>query len=175
MASVMDSFKNDVIDLESLPRFEEVEFQSISGNYLLKSNFQTGIFFLFILSGWIGLYYYEIGTSYLPVALAGIVILFGFKFWNNLMMQKKYGYALRERDILYRRGYIINSITIVPLNRIQHVAVSRDALDKILNISSLRIFTAGGSGSDISIPGLNPDLAASLKEALASRLTPNED
>lgn len=175
MASVMDTFKNEIIDLESLPRFEEVSFQPISGKYLLKSNLQTLIIFLLLLSGLAALYYYEMGLPYLPAALAGIVILIGFKFWNNLMMQKQYGYALRERDILYRRGFLINSITIVPLNRIQHVAVSRDALDKILKISSLQIFTAGGSGSDINIPGLNPQIAASLKEALANRLTPNED
>ena len=171
----MDAFKNEAIDIEALPRFQEVEFHPISGMFLVKSILQTGIFLIFLLGGWAALFYYEIGSPFLMYGLAAILIIFGFKFWNNFKMQEKYGYALREHDILYRRGFFINSITIVPFNRIQHVSVSRDALDKILKISSLQVFTAGGSGSDISIPGLNPQLAARLKEALASRLKPNED
>ncbi len=47
-------------------------------------------------------------------------------------------------------------------------------MDKMFKISSLKIFTAGGSGGDIIIPGLAPDLAQRLKEALAAKLTTNE-
>lgn len=171
----MAAFKNEVIDMEALPRFQDVAFHPISAKFLIKSMLQTGIFLIFLLVGWAALFYYELGAPFLIYGLAGIILIFAFKFWNNFKMQEKYGYALRERDILYKRGFFINSITILPFNRIQHVSVSRDALDKILKISSLQVFTAGGSGSDISIPGLNPELAARLKEALASRLTPNED
>lgn len=175
MASVMDSFKNEAIDLDSLPRFEEVEFHPISRRYLVKLNLQAGLLFIFLLLGWAALFYYKVGAPYLWVVLAAIILLLAFKIWNNWKRQEKYGYSLREHDILYRRGFFIESVTIVPFNRIQHVSVSRDALDKILKISSVQIFTAGGSGSDINIPGLNPELAGSLKEALASRLVSNED
>lgn len=170
----MENFSNEPIDLHSLPRFEEVEYTGISNKYLIKSNIQTGIFLVIILIAWSILWYYGAGTQNLQIAAAVIVLFFAFRFWNNYKMQKNYGYALRERDVLYRRGYLVNSVTVIPFNRIQHVAVSRDFMDKMFNISSLQIFTAGGSGSDINIPGLKPELATTLKEALSTKLTANE-
>ena len=173
MASVMENFTNKTIDLSSLPQIEEVDFQSISGKYLIKSNLQTGILLCFVMIGWAVLFYFDINPNQLILLLAGIFLFFGFQFWNISRLQKNYGFALREKDILYRRGYLVNKTTVVPFNRIQHASISRDVLDKILGISTLKIFTAGGSGSDISIPGLAPDLALRMKEALAVKLTEN--
>jgi len=174
MASIMENFTNKTIDIASLPQFEEVAFQPISKAYLLKSNLQNLVFLCVAMIGWAVLFYFELTQIQLIVLLIGIVLYFGFKFWNISRLQKNYGFALREKDILYKRGYLVNKTTVVPFNRIQHASISRDVLDKMLRISSLKIFTAGGSGSDISIPGLAPDLALRLKEALAAKLTANE-
>lgn len=169
----MENFTNKSIDIAALPQIEEVDFQTISGKYLIKSNLQTGILACFVLIGWAVLFYFDINPNQLILLLAGIVLFFGFQFWNISRLQKNYGFALRDRDILYRRGYLVNKTTVVPFNRIQHASISRDVLDKMLEISTLKIFTAGGSGSDISIPGLAPDLALRLKDTLAVKLTSN--
>lgn len=174
MASIMENFTNRSIDISSLPQFEEVAFQPISRNYLIKSNLQNLVFLCVVMIGWAALFYFDITRIQLMILLIGIVLYFGFRFWNIFMEQKIYGFALREKDILYKRGYLVNKTTVVPFNRIQHASISRDVLDKMLRISTLKIFTAGGSGSDISIPGLAPDLALRLKEALAAKLTANE-
>jgi hypothetical protein len=171
----MENFTNKSIDIASLPQFEEVAFQPISKSYLLKSNFQNLAFLCVVMIGWAVLIYLDIiNQIQLTILLIGIFSYFGFKFWNISRLQKNYGFALREKDILYKRGYLVNKTTVVPFNRIQHASISRDLLDKMLKISTLQIFTAGGSGSDISIPGLAPDLALRLKEALAVKLTANE-
>lgn len=169
----MENFTNKSIDIASLPQFEEVDFQPISKSYLIKSNLQNLAFLCVALIGWVVAFYFEISQIQLMLLLIGIVLYFGFKFWNISRLQKNYGFALRERDILYRRGYLVNKTTVVPFNRIQHATISRDVLDKMLKISTLKVFTAGGSGSDIKIPGLAPDLALRLKEALAAKLTEN--
>jgi hypothetical protein len=174
MASIIENFTNKSIDIASLPQFEEVDFQPISKSYLIKSNLQNLAFLCVAMIGWAVLIYYDINQIQLIILLIGIVLYFGFKFWNISRLQKNYGFALREKDILYRRGYLVNKTTVVPFNRIQHASISRGVLDKIFKISTLKIFTAGGSGSDISIPGLAPDLALRLKEALAEKLTANE-
>ena len=170
----MENFTNKSIDIASLPQFEEVAFQPISKAYLIKSNIQNLVFLCVVMIGWAVLFYFELTQNQLIILLIGIVLYFGFQFWNISRLQNNYGFALREKDILYRRGYLINKTTVVPFNRIQHASISRDVLDKMFNISTLKIFTAGGSGSDISIPGLAPDLALRLKEALAVKLTANE-
>jgi len=174
MASVMENFTNQEIDFASLPQFEEVDFQAISKSYLKKTNLQNLMFLCGALIVWGILYFFQIIQIQLYFLLIGIVLYFSFKFWNNFRLQKNYGFALREKDILFRRGYLVNKTTVVPFNRIQHASISRDVLDKVFNISTLKIFTAGGSGSDIMIPGLAPDLALRLKEALAIKLTANE-
>jgi len=174
MASIMENFTNKSIDIASLPQFEEVDFQPISKNYLIKSNLLNLVFLCVAMIGWAVAFYFDIKQIQLVLLLIGIVFYFGFKFWNISRLQKNYGFALREKDILYRRGYLVNKTTVVPFNRIQHASITRDVLDKMLKISTLEIFTAGGSGSDISIPGLAPDLALRLKEALAVKLTANE-
>ena len=170
----MENFTNKSIDIDSLPQFEEVAFQPISKSYLIKSNLQNLAFLCVAMIGWVVAFYFEINQIQLMLLLLGIVLYFGFKFWNISRLQKNYGFALREKDILYRRGYLVNKTTVIPFNRIQHASISRDVLDKMLKISTLEIFTAGGSGSDIRIPGLAPDLALRLKEALAAKLTENE-
>ncbi|MGO3181222.1 MAG: PH domain-containing protein [Aequorivita sp.] len=169
----MEKFTNNAIDIDSLPQFEEVDFQPISKNYLTKSYLQNFLLLCAAMIGWGALSYFETNQLLTIILFIAIVLYFAFKFWNIFKLQKNYGFALREKDILFRRGYFVNKTTVVPFNRIQHASISRDVLDKYLKIATLKIFTAGGSGSDIIIPGLTPALALRLKEALAAKLTEN--
>lgn len=170
----MENFTNNSIDMDTLPKYEEVSFQSISKAYLIKASLLNLVFLCLAVIGWVALFYFELHQLQLNLLLVGVVLYFSFKFWNIIQLQKNYGFALREKDILYRRGYLVNKTTVVPFNRIQHVSITRDVLDKMFKISSLKIYTAGGSGGDIIIPGLAPNLAQRLKEALAAKLTTNE-
>lgn len=103
----------------------------------------------------------------------GFANIFGFLL-SQLSSTKRNGYAIRERDIIFKRGFIYKKTTIVPFNRVQHVSIERDFPDKILGISTLRLFTAGGSGSDISIPGLIPQIANNMKEEISKRISSDE-
>lgn len=170
----MEHFTNPEIPIDSLPRHTEVEFHPISRRYLKKSLIQIGIMCVVFLFVW-GIFALWVNILILQTSsLIFLFCLFGYWFWNTLKLQNIYGYALREKDILYRRGFILNKITVVPFNRIQHVSINRDILDKRLNLSSLNIFTAGGSGSDIRIPGLDPQLAMDLKDSLTKKITADD-
>ncbi len=170
----MENFSNNEIDLGSLPNYEAVNFNPISTQYLKKVLVEFGIFLLIALIVIAGLLYYKIETYYIYSGIVFFVLFFGFKLWNSIKMQEEYGYAIREKDVLYRRGYIISRTTVVPFNRIQHATISRGILDKFFGIATLNIFTAGGSGSDIQIPGLEPELAVRLKESLAKKISEDE-
>jgi membrane protein YdbS with pleckstrin-like domain len=170
----MEKFSNPEIQIDSLPKHAEVEFHPISKSYLKKSLIQIGILCCAFLAGWVVLAFWVQILFVQIFSLVFILCLFGYWFWNAVKMQKTYGYALREKDILYRRGFIVNKITVIPFNRIQHVSINRDIWDKRLNLSTLNIFTAGGSGSDIRIPGLEPELALRLKDSLAKKVSDDE-
>lgn len=174
MDSLGKDFSNDQIDLASLPKYESVAYSSVSSTYLIKMNIQTGIFMLvlFIILG--VLWFFQLNQWQTGILLAVVIAAFIFRFWNNYKLLQSLGYAVREKDIVYKRGFIFNKTTIVPFNRVQHVSISRGVWDKILGISNLNIFTAGGSGSDITIPGLDPKMALQLKEALAVKISKDE-
>lgn len=166
------AFENKVMNIESLPRYEEVELRPFSGAYLLKRNISTTIW-LFIISA--GIYfayrYAEEFRLFAPYVIVAFILIFAWSYVANFLWFRKSGYAMRERDIIYKRGFLFEKTTVVPFNRVQHVSTNRGVLDKMLNLSSLNVFTAGGAGSDVALPGLNPETANSLKESLASRMS----
>ncbi|HEY9185884.1 MAG TPA: PH domain-containing protein [Salegentibacter sp.] len=171
MDPLAKDFSNNQIDLATLPKYESVAFSSVSPKYLIKMNIQTGIFMLvlFIMLG--VFWFFQLNPVQTWLIFAIILIAFIFRFWNNYKLLKTLGYAIREKDIIYRRGFIFNKTTLIPFNRVQHASISRGVWDKVLGISSLNIFTAGGSGSDIIIPGLDPQMAQQLKEAIAVKIS----
>ncbi|MBI6117491.1 PH domain-containing protein [Salegentibacter maritimus] len=174
MDSLGKDFSNDQIDLASLPKYESVVYSSVSSTYLIKMNIQTGIFMLVLFTILGVLWFFQLNQWQTGILLAVVIAAFIFRFWNNYKLLQSLGYAVREKDIVYKRGFIFNKTTIVPFNRVQHVSISRGVWDKILGISNLNIFTAGGSGSDITIPGLDPKMALQLKEALAVKISKDE-
>ena len=90
-----------------------------------------------------------------------------------LLAFKKRKYALREHDIIYAQGLLINSITTVPISRIQHIEESRTWLARQFNLATLNIYTAGESGSDLSIKGLPHDDARQVNDYISARVNGN--
>ena len=166
-----DGFHNFEVDVSALPRFEEVEYSALSSRYLIKLQIISLLSGLFFLAA-AGIAYFLVPDirTYIWYFWILLVILLFFSWFRNFKYMEKSGYALRERDIIFKRGYLHERTTVIPFNRIQHVTLERSFLDKILSLATLKVFTAGGSGSDISIPGISPGVAAALKKALSERI-----
>ncbi|MGB5943304.1 MAG: PH domain-containing protein [Leeuwenhoekiella sp.] len=166
----MLAFTNEEIDINQLPDFATVGYNDISPKYLSKSLIGLGVLTLIFLGGWGFLWMTEIPVLGLWFLLLALLIFFGVLLFNTVQRQKCYGYALRERDIVFKRGFLVSKVTVIPFNRIQHIETSSGVLDKAFKLSNLDIFTAGGSGSDITIPGLDPDTALRLKETIRLKM-----
>ncbi len=174
MDPIAKDFNNEQIDLASLPKYESVAFSSVSSKYLIKMNIQTGIFMLVLFIALGVFWFFQLNPFQSGLIFSVLLIAFIFRFWNNYKLLQSLGYAIRGKDIIYRRGFIFNKTTVIPFNRVQHASISRGVWDKVLGISSLNVFTAGGSGSDITIPGLEPEMAIQLKEAIAVKISNDE-
>ena len=72
--------------------------------------------------------------------------------------------ALRENDISYKSGLLFFTMTSIPLNRLQHCEVSQGPLGRLFDLASVKIYTAGGSTSDLSIGGLKKEAAHRLRD-----------
>lgn len=170
----MKSFSNLPIDFDSIPKAEEIDFLPIEKKYLGVNLFTTSIIYLIFSLMCVGIIYAinsrdKINSEvfqYVIIALLSIyiivvlLILFGFK-WK--------GYIMREKDIIYRTGLIFRKRVHIPFNRVQHCEVAQDLIERNFNLAKLKIYTAGGSRSDLSIPGLLHDDALKMKQFILKK------
>ena len=155
-------FENKPLFIADLPQIESVDFTPLEKDYLYMRLTSLGLFILLAGSGvllaslfndW-PLYY-----GFYPF-LVFMILLLAIQ-WLGFCVK---GYALREKDISYRSGLIFFHFTTVPFNRIQHCEVSQGALGKLFDLASVNVYTAGGSGSDISVKGLKKEDAQKLRD-----------
>ena len=91
------------------------------------------------------------------------------------MVSEKKKYALRERDIIYQSGLLWRRYTVLPFNRVQHAEVQQGPVERLFELSKLKIYTAGGSGSDMIISGLPLDRAQNIKHFILHQTSGDEE
>ena len=89
--------------------------------------------------------------------------------WPTISVPRR-AYVVRDKDMVFRSGVIWRSVTAIPFNRIQHVETSSTPLDRHFEISTLQLFTAGGSKGDLKINGLGKDVAEQLRAYILKKV-----
>ena len=167
----MDHFKNESI--YQLPDISQVTFNKIHKDYLkvILISVLTGILIVFI--GLFFLISYNLNevipeyTSYLYVGFFLLSILI-ISFLIVGFSRRKY--AIREKDISYKRGVFIKRITTVPFSRIQHVEIDEGLISRVFKLASISVFTAGDSSDDLVIKGLKKEEAYKIKEFISEKI-----
>jgi len=163
-----ETWQNPEIQLVDLPPVEDGNFQQHPLRYRKYRNFGATIFWaipVLVYSGFV-IFQFGIWAYFAGVALA-LFMLFSF-FGINIGYRRR-SYALREKDLTYKKGWLFSATTTVPFNRIQHTEVSQGPLERRFELCTLNIYTAGGSTSDLSIPGLNEDEAQQLRDFISKK------
>lgn len=93
------------------------------------------------------------------IALSGIIIA-------PDRIYRRLGYAIDGRLLRTMRGWIFHTDTIVPFVRVQHIDVMRGPFDKLFGTATLVVHTAGTHNSVVTLPGLSPERAAEIREAI---------
>jgi membrane protein YdbS with pleckstrin-like domain len=102
-------------------------------------------------------------------ALVGLIALSGIVIAPD-RIYRRLGYAIDERLLRTVRGWLFHADTIVPFVRVQHIDVVRGPVDKLFGTASLIVHTAGTHNSIVTVPGLSPDRAAEIREAIRSEI-----
>ena len=105
-------------------------------------------------------------TQLMILVLVLIVLVL---FFSRLAFVKK-GFAFRQHDVLFRRGVIATNTIVIPYNRIQHVSLHEGIVSRFFGLAKIEIFTAGGSSSDIEIPGILKEEAENIKQLLMGKI-----
>ncbi len=165
-------FANHEINLDHFPKVEHLDYQKVAPAYLKVSLIGSALFLLFfliIIGVFAAVYTYEnhpFLTLILFLGWGGLAILVFFFSWKGYHLR---AYAIRERDITYRKGVLFQTQTVVPFNRVQHCEISQGPVERWFNLKKLEIYTAGGSSSDLSIAGLDTELAPKLKDYIIKK------
>lgn len=128
----------------------------------------------------------RLGLVHLPLALVGGAVVAAFwgpvwgfglgaawlgaqlllALWWPWLAFDRWGYALREEDLIITHGVIWRHTIAIPAHRVQHVDLWAGPIEQALGLVRLQISTASGMGADGVIPGLEVEVAEDLRDAL---------
>lgn len=169
-------FTNNQVDVSLLPSIDDVTYQPLEKSYrtMLFVVSLPMIFFLMVATVvmvWMldapqWTFFASLGFWAL---IAIVQVLFIFKGYPCK------GYALREKDIVYKKGWLYKQHITIPFSRIQHVDIKEGIVERAFELSHLNIYTAGGQSSDLSIPGLKPEDSRRLRSFIVRITTSDEE
>ncbi len=171
------TFSNTSIDVNQLPSVHPDEFIHLEQGYKKVILLENGIISCLFLAVWAALYFTDSlsGKGHtIWFILAGVFPFLGFLFWFRPKAFARKGYQLRERDIIFRNGLWWQEETVVPFVRVQHSEVTQGPLGRIFGYSKLKLYTAGGSKSDLSIPALRTETAQKLEHFVSQKAGTDE-
>lgn len=166
-----DTFRNNAVN--DFPNIVELEFENIDKNYLKVIFINFLLVFVPFLVGLIVLHQLvfpdEVNEFIVPIYVS-FFVLFGFIAAYLAASFTKRKYILREKDISYKCGLLVKTLTTVPFSRIQHVETDEKPISRIFGLSSLSVFTAGDSSDDLVIKGITKQKALQIKEFITTEI-----
>ena len=176
--SLQPQFQNHQIGRENLPKVRSIQFVKLSSNYFW-SKLITSIIFYCILFLAVTIpttvMQNEMPDWSINLIYSILIVYILFGFLRVYKTYQKKAYALRQHDIVYKSGWIWKRLTSIPFNRIQHCELNSGPIDRAFDLTQLNIFTAGGSNSDLTIPGLTTIEGRQLKGYILKRINKDEE
>jgi membrane protein YdbS with pleckstrin-like domain len=168
-------FQNLQVDWQPLPRAAATEMKPIEKAYLKVLYLSWGILYrvLLIVLTLCFVFIDELQTvARISTCTGAFIFITGFTFVAGTASFKRKAYAVREKDLVYRTGWIFQKLHIIPFNRVQHCVVQSGPIERKFGLAGISIYTAASNIHDISIKGLKPDDAESLKTFIVQQIQP---
>ena len=170
-------FANPVLPVGQLPQAEGVAWLALPRRYRLRLQTARGLVVVLVCALAVGLHWVpDLREApwrelWMSLALAAALALWAATLlaWPAWVVAAR-GYVVRDKDILYKSGVFWRSVKAVPFNRVQHAVTGSTPLDRRFRLANLTVFTAGGSGGDLRINGLEAETAEWLRVTIVGRL-----
>jgi membrane protein YdbS with pleckstrin-like domain len=166
------TFANSQIETSDLPSISQVEFQKLAPAYRNVEYIGMSILSAFLFIGPV-VVFFNVPESFLFVRY-GVFVVWALIFAGGMYLAgKQYemaGYALRQHDVIHKHGVWWRTMTTIPFNRMQHCEISQGPIQNIFGLATLRVFTAGGTSSDLAIDGLEKAEAERIKEFITGKI-----
>ncbi|MFV8269918.1 PH domain-containing protein [Flavobacterium sp. GT2N3] len=169
----MENFTNETIDTSQLPKFEEVTFTNLHPKYItvVLISLVRIIVIVVLVPILLSMFKPELFSGRVWLILGVLIPVFSILLVVfSIIGFKKKGFAFREHDVLFKHGIIATNTIVIPYNRVQHVALHEGLISRYFGLAKIEIFTAGGSSSDIEIPGIEKEQAENIKQLLMGKI-----
>ncbi|HJQ68740.1 MAG TPA: PH domain-containing protein [Blastocatellia bacterium] len=100
--------------------------------------------------------------SWLLLVAASIWLI----YWRPPRLYRSWGYRIDDRVLETRSGLLFQIKRLLPLTRLQHVDLQRGPIERAYGLATLVLHTAGTQEARITIPGLDHEAAARLRDHL---------
>ncbi|HEY5772459.1 MAG TPA: PH domain-containing protein [Chitinophagaceae bacterium] len=170
-------FINEQIDTGSIPDATSINWQPMEKDYLKVLRLEWLFTSVVLLLVAIALLFFVIPfreTLAVVLFISGWLLIVSLYFFIQERSFHLRAYAIREHDILYRYGWIVQHIHACPVNRIQHCSSDAGPLERKFKLSSLTLFTAGTSGADLRISGLRAEIAENIRDFIMNKIKTDE-
>lgn len=172
----MLDFQNNTLNINDLPRFETVEGHPVASVYLKVLRVLYAFWFVVLIGAFIAIYLKVNILALIFYPLVGVSVI----SYSLLIVEIEKGFGLRrfgirEKDIIFQKGFFVFKETIVPYKRIQHVEVRQNIIFKAFKLFTLKVYTAGSSSGDLSINGLSQAGADKIKAQILKVAAIDED
>ncbi len=170
-------FINASFDIQLLPKAEQIPLTPVERSYLTVIRIEATISSAISLVIAVVLVF-SIPPLHHPLWIslfAGCWLLITalFFFLQGKSFAQK-AYRLRDKDLIYRSGWLIQRIRTCPFNRIQNSSVNTSFFERKYGLATLILYTAGAAGADLQIPGLKESDAYAMKEWITQKIIHEE-
>lgn len=173
-------FINAPLHPDVLPKAEEVSLHPAHPSYrkILVLEWWITTAFLVVIGAALIFFVTPPQNGFAWLLIVGAVLL--LSAWHRISSLQSFkflGYAVRERDVMVQKGWLIRSVKISPFNRIQNCSVQSGPLERRYGLASLIVYTAGSNGADLRISGLLQEEADRLRHFILRQIhaEPNEN
>lgn len=179
------AFTNELKTTRSLPDTANLEFEKLPISHWHSQLAVWSVVFLAIIGINLGVNILSgnidewptniLGVPVLEFGLVATAIVYALGAVVMRASHEKKGFCLRDHDIHYQTGLLWQVTKSLPYTRVQHVELETGPIERLFGLTSLKFFSAGGSGADITIPGLKEAMAQKTRDfvmAKAKDLTP---
>ncbi len=167
----MDHFTNNIV--HQFPDISKVTFHKIHKDFLKVILITISTIVVVVFVGLFFLVKYKLNDTipeYTTYLYVGVSIVFLSIIIFLIIRFSRRSYAIRDKDISYKRGVLIKKITTVPFSRIQHVEIDEAPISRLFNLAAISVFTAGDSSDDLVIKGLKKEETYRIKEFITEKI-----
>ena len=140
MNNTEELFTNPQLNIQQLPEADRLEMILLEPGYKTVRYISSAIVAsVMILVSWFIILVEPRSWPY-GFYVAGFITLISIWIVSyNGIAYSYMGYALREKDISFKSGWLWRSMTTVPFNRVQHCDIKQGLIDRRFGLSKLTI------------------------------------